>query len=509
MKKLILIISIFTTTLSITFGQHVGIGTEDPQAMLDINGDMILRTFDITIVDSVTYGLDVNTDKFSRYRLWADLPYSQFVIGGMTAGMDGRFVTLYNRNTYIAMVLTNEDPLATSGDAIITGTNSDLAIAGGGLVSLEYDTSVQRWIVYSTSKVPGETIWDTSGANIFFENFVGIGTQEPTAPLSIETALDAVGFSHMAMSGADSIKLESSISNIGGAIGTTSDDIFSLNAGGTGKVHIWPDGKVVIGDDADPSDFAGTQPHSRMTSFDSKLTILTPINSSGWEHIGGADSIIISEGVGGVSGAIGTVTNHIFRLNSGGQGKLHIYPNGNVLVGTSSDGPFSKLTVRTPNNTDGISHVSDGGVILKTFVGGVSAVLGTASNHTMRISANNVAVINIEPNGTVGIGTTNPAGYKLAVNGSIRAKELVVETGWADYVFNTEYKLRPLKDIEDFIALHHHLPNIPSAKDIQDNGLHVGEVQKKMMEKIEELTLYIIALNKEVEILKNIIDHGQ
>jgi hypothetical protein len=104
--------------------------------------------------------------------------------------------------------------------------------------------------------------------------------------------------------------------------------------------------------------------------------------------------------------------------------------------------------------------------------------------------------------GNVGIGTLNPT-YKLSVNGDIRTKEVVVETGWADYVFDKKYNLVPLEQVEDYIRQNGHLPNIPSAKEVEEKGLHVGDIQKKMMEKIEELTLYIIEIKKEVSALKS------
>ena len=107
----------------------------------------------------------------------------------------------------------------------------------------------------------------------------------------------------------------------------------------------------------------------------------------------------------------------------------------------------------------------------------------------------------ILPNGNVGIGTTNPS-YKLSVKGNIRSEELVVETGWADYVFEKSYNLKPLYEVEAFIQKNKHLEGIPSAKEIQANGLSVGAVQTRMMEKIEELTLYIIELKKELDSLK-------
>lgn len=111
-------------------------------------------------------------------------------------------------------------------------------------------------------------------------------------------------------------------------------------------------------------------------------------------------------------------------------------------------------------------------------------------------------------NGNVGIGTTltsNPNNYKFAVNGTIGAKAVKVEitsTTWADFVFEKNYKLMPLNEIEKFININKHLPEIPSADEMGKNGLDVGEMMKLQMQKIEELTLYVIDLQKQVDEVK-------
>ncbi len=91
----------------------------------------------------------------------------------------------------------------------------------------------------------------------------------------------------------------------------------------------------------------------------------------------------------------------------------------------------------------------------------------------------------------VGIGTVTPQNA-LDVNGTIRSKEIIVETNWSDFVFENDYKLRPLAEVSTFISEHGHLPDVPSAETVQSQGLSVGESQAIMMQKIEEMTLYII-----------------
>lgn len=88
--------------------------------------------------------------------------------------------------------------------------------------------------------------------------------------------------------------------------------------------------------------------------------------------------------------------------------------------------------------------------------------------------------------------------YRLSVKGKVRAEEVKVYNTWADYVFNPNYALPSLKEVENYIAKNGHLQNVPSAKEITQNGLELGEMAKIQQEKIEELTLYLIQQNKEL-----------
>ncbi|AXT62484.1 hypothetical protein D1816_19655 [Aquimarina sp. AD10] len=103
----------------------------------------------------------------------------------------------------------------------------------------------------------------------------------------------------------------------------------------------------------------------------------------------------------------------------------------------------------------------------------------------------------------VGIGTRNPdPNYKLSVNGKVRAKEIVVEANWADYVFQENYQLPTLEEVAIFIKENYHLPDVPSQQEIEKEGVAVGDMQRIHMQKIEELTLYILQQEKRIKELE-------
>lgn len=142
-----------------------------------------------------------------------------------------------------------------------------------------------------------------------------------------------------------------------------------------------------------------------------------------------------------------------------------------------------------------------------------SAIIRTSNDNTIGDytdllvpgSAVNSSVLRLTQAGNVGIGTLVPdAQYKLSVNGRIRAKGLRVQSaGWSDFVFEPDYKLLSLTELEKFIKANKHLPEIPSTKEVMKDGQEVGEIQSKLLQKIEELTLYTIELNKQVKALED------
>jgi hypothetical protein len=220
-------------------------------------------------------------------------------------------------------------------------------------------------------------------------------------------------------------------------------------------------------------------------------------------------------------------------------GKLHIVGNsiitGNVGIGTTN--PLAKFTIYNPNpyNTSDGSYERDhilfetddaelevgnlfGGITWKSSGrrrAGIAATREGTDADIIGIAfltqgtngpGDFYESMRIAHSGNVGIGTTNPGSYKLAVNGHIRTKEITVESGWSDFVFEDNYKLMPLDKLEKHIKSNKSLPGIPTEKEVAENGIEVGEMQAKLLEKVEELTLYVIDLKKENEKLQKRID---
>jgi hypothetical protein len=112
--------------------------------------------------------------------------------------------------------------------------------------------------------------------------------------------------------------------------------------------------------------------------------------------------------------------------------------------------------------------------------------------------------LDINNAGAIGIGTTDPCtnsqapqNCKLSVAGAIQAYDVTVNNSWSDYVFDSGYRLAPLAEVAGYIKDHHHLPDIPATEEVQQKGVSVGDMQAKLLAKIEELTLHMIEAEKE------------
>jgi len=211
-----------------------------------------------------------------------------------------------------------------------------------------------------------------------------------------------------------------------------------------------------------------------------------------------------------------TTTAPILRLSSGtatfNSGiKFSFEGSGNLGLGTTT--VAEKLVLYTgaanPVYTQYGNTKSTIGATDKSFIVGVDGDGHAKVQHrgafSIAFGTSNTERMRIISNGNVGIGTTTPD-YKLDVVGVIRAHSVQISTAkTADFVFEEDYPLMPLPEVEKFIAANKHLPEVAPAAEMLEKGVDMGEMQIKLLQKVEELTLYVIKQQKEIEELKEMV----
>ena len=182
--------------------------------------------------------------------------------------------------------------------------------------------------------------------------------------------------------------------------------------------------------------------------------------------------------------------------------------NHNTIVGNQSN-TSSVLAVNRMNNTwigydAGQGNGGSGNVFL-----GYNAGQGSTGSNQLFIensSASTPLIYGNFASNAMGINTQQltdgGTAYTLSINGKMRANEVKVYTGWADYVFEKDYRLRSLRQVKRYIQRHKHLPDVPSAREVKRKGIFVGETQATLLRKIEELTLYMLAAHNTTQQLK-------
>lgn len=161
-----------------------------------------------------------------------------------------------------------------------------------------------------------------------------------------------------------------------------------------------------------------------------------------------------------------------------------------VGIGTAS--PTYKLDIQGPGMNAGIHLSKTDGVTSSWYLHP-----GRLGNGEFSIGDDMLYRLVINNQGNIGIGTISPS-YKLDVVGTIRAREIKVDLNGADFVFEETYKLMPLSELEKFVKNKKHLPEIQSANEMEENGTDLGVLTSKLLQKIEELTLYTIDQNKKI-----------
>lgn len=225
------------------------------------------------------------------------------------------------------------------------------------------------------------------------------------------------------------------------------------------------------------------------------------------------DNLLIDAGVGGGAND-NLVLNGIVAVKRNGISdvKLDLVENNNSgwnaqlrIIGTTG---MAKHIITEVDNELYIDPGFDGNATDNVRIAGNIITTGDATiNNNLLTEGNAVFDNSVVVAGRLQVGPLAPTGsyngYRLGVDGDIVAKKVIVQTGsWADKVFEQEYNLRSLADIEKYIAQHGHLPEIPSECEVLQNGIEVGEMNKLLLQKVEELTLHMIAQQKLIEELR-------
>lgn len=339
---------------------------------------------------------------------------------------------------------------------------------------------------------------------------VGIGTTTPTVRLSVYGASDDSAAISL-QSGTNSrfyIQQGGAMLKIGGV------------TNGVGAINVLNTGRVGIGTNA-PTSLLDVNGEFRLgvntggTAYSIGFTRpgnaqLYGTTTSGLSLGGdatGVDAVVLPNGNVG----IGT-TNPGYKLD---------IPNGSVNIGTGANiayraGSYVSIGNMSYNNAPYIAfnaflttsdiptsknlftptYNAGGGLIIKGDAGnsGLHFLQKSYNNGTPPYDLNSFTeVLTLTTAGNVGIGTTSTGIHKLAVEGSIGARKVKVNsTGWADFVFAPDYRLPSLQELDEYIKKHRHLPDIPTEAEVKEDGVDLGEMNKKLLQKIEELTLHLI-----------------
>lgn len=367
----------------------------------------------------------------------------------------------------------------------------------------------------SAHYLPANLVFRTGGDQqrnrmvITAEGLVGIGTMTPQFHLhtvgNTHTTGDFFGRIHMDNNQStddapntyiDEVYFERKLRTVLGVPAGPGDHggLMTLAPGATGNDHqlfFGNDGIFTRRKTGNAADWTGAAWHKLLSGEDINGTPNRIAKFTGPNSLG--NSQLWDDGTAVGIGTTTPLAGNLLDVN----GNTRINGSSNITGSLTVDGigivngAFIASNNATVNNTLQVNSTSR----LQGNVG-----IGTAPT-TFRLDVNGDAHLN----GPVAIGTTaTPGAHLLYVGGSILAEEVKVElqANWPDYVFQPEYKLTPLSEVKTYVENNRHLPGIPSAAEIQEKGLSLGETQRLMMEKIEELYLHLMQTQERLEVLE-------
>ncbi len=527
MKKLVILFAIIFPVL--LFAQGVAINTDASaahnSAMLDIKSDSKgilmprLTTLQRTSIAAPAIGLTVfDMDTYSYWMFrgdlnggWAEMQHNYQNFWGSSGS------NVFNTNSGNVGIGTN-----LPGEKLsINATNPAIQFMNAGsakgfLQASGNDMKLNTYVNNTTGKLILGTkaidrMWiDETG-------FVGIGTSNPSALLTIN-GLNSV----LQMSIADVAKgfLQVSGSNLRlgtNSTNTTGNLVFQTKA--IDRMMVDENGLIGIGT-ITPSALLtinGTNPTLQLRNaeadkgfiqlVDDDIKIGTNLSNPNGNFIvrtNGADRVTVNE-----NGNVGVgLTNPLYKLDINGTSRFtgaqtvtgNQFVSGEITAGDMEINSSSPaLELKDPSSTYGQLKIDNSlNVVLgKGFYGGAIIIDGAIGSSTKRLYINKANHFNI------GTGLS-PSGYTLSVEGKVIATDFTTlpVASWPDYVFADDYKLKPLSEVKKYINENKHLPNIPAASEIEKNGIQLGDMNKRLMEKVEELTLYIIDMQEQIDALK-------
>ena len=524
---------------------HFFTGNSTPQTTLSTAGLFGIGTTTptlagITVNKSVgaTYGIfGGNTSGVSLQANFPGIGLNEYYNGGskfLGAGYGGKFIVntgTGDLNWYASsasgvadgnMTINQRFGLSREGSMFLQGVDN------GYIFTDRTSNNYAGWNLYATGGKASLYRY-TQGANTITVDSVGSlglqGITTMTAPLTLNNSVgNKIDFYYNSPTSRYGIGLQGSLLQMY-SDGASSDITFGYGASTsfTERMRIKGNGDVGVGTNNPALKFEVRNSGSDGIRVSSSTQNLDVIN-------------------GALGGVIGTSSNNAMHMMSNNSIGVSLSTAGLVGIGTITPTNAGLTVNKIVGNTNAIFGGNSTGVSIQssypgvgfnTYYNGGSIMIGNGgagyigadpttgriiianTNTTSTAGAYNALADKmwIATDGTVSLGSSNlnaennslGSGYKLKVFGKIISEEVRVQlkAAWPDYVFEKNYQKLSIDELEKYVTANKHLPNIPSAAEVEKDGQHLGEIQRKMLEKIEELSLYVIELKKEINVLKS------